>query len=234
LAALGVAGGLVLIAGIVFLTYNYPQYLPGLERRQPADKPDQPRPSPREQRVVELQRIADELRAAVLAEDIEALLKYDRRNAELEEPRPESSFPEDYGYYEADRLLLGDRKSWLYCQIFDTPCTREIARQHGGLSNPFLRISIKEFLVTAASPEVRVIFYGNDQGGENLDLAIILYVRPNSRVRLPAIARPSPDDPVPLTDWGKEYVGVELERTKHGWRYSGVMFTITPDESNLG
>ncbi len=74
------------------------------------------RSSLRAARVAELRRIGEALRVAVIAKDFEALLKYDRRNTELKEPEPEDGFADGYGYYEADRLLLQSRTSWLYCR----------------------------------------------------------------------------------------------------------------------
>ena len=179
--------------------------------------------SARAQRLAELRGIAEELRAAVLAEDIEKLLKYDPRNAELDEPVPPERWSVNYGFYEADRLLLLDRRSWLYCEVFDSSCLRQLARKPSGAKNPFMRVSIKEFL--AGPLEVRIVFYADERGSEVLEAPVILYIRDGSRVQFPKTIRNAEED-LPIDRWGLDFVAAAFRQTKRGWRYDGRMFSV--------
>ena len=220
--AIWAAAGLVLLAMLAITIWA--QFLSS-SATPPAGGPQRPTSSPlRQKREAELERIARELRVAVLARDIETLLKYSPRSAELGEPRSKDDLPRLYGTYEADRRLLQDRTSWLYCLLFDTACVHEQARRLDAVSNPFYRVSIKEFFSISGDPEIRVLFSEEQPGGESLDLATILYVRPKSGLRLPSVI--SATTPVSSWSWGHDFVGLSLVRTPQGWRYREAMFTL--------
>jgi hypothetical protein len=110
----------------------------------------------------DLTRIVTELRAAVLAEDTEILLKYTWRLGELNHP----PIPEARSLivHEAVRRALhpgGD----LYCRFFDTGCLQAgdkvQQRVYSTPPDPRNRIAIRDFFLMEPQLEVRVVFYRN-------------------------------------------------------------------------
>jgi len=183
----------------------------------------------------ELQTIAEDLRAAVLAQDVETLLKYAWRNTDLTEPlTPEGG--RFFNVFEVARDKFRGPNGYLYCLFFDTACLQagdeELRRRYPTPPDPHSRISIRDFLLRGPQPEARVIFCPNtipeDQWIPSMlfptehafGLGMILYVLPGAREHVA-------EDPFKTwyQYWGETYVGLELWATRsHGWKYVNRMF----------
>jgi hypothetical protein len=157
-------------------------------------------------RTRELQKIAAELREAILRGDIETLLKYIVVG------------PNDFNSYEDAKLALHMRDYSIRCLLFDTKCQEEMLRRGGGENNPY-RISVAEFFEKHPDLRIEVRFFG---GKDSLQLAQLLYIARGSTydARFPNWLK----DKFPEKQWGKEYVAACMKYTEDGWRYFSDIF----------
>ncbi len=181
-----------------------------------------------QKQVSELLTIANLLRAAILARDIDTLLEYAPSQEEV--GKYESATYDARSNY---RELLNDSKSWLYWQLIDTRCHLESLRQYDpGNTNPF-RISIRDFFESHNKLRVKVYFLPNTvKGGVAIEgkgphIAQVVYVVPGSPEdkRFPPLSQ---NWKTRLKPWGKTYVDTCLVETPFGWRYYFAPIFICP------
>jgi len=161
----------------------------------------------------EVARIGADLRAAVIGGRVEPLLKYAWHPAEASDARYAG------GQWSADgevtlpelERLLSDRRSVLYCMLFDEICLRAYLGAHPEWKDhPARQRSIREFLMMVPAAEQRVVFSQ-------------VYVRPGAR--LPQLQN-AEEFAAEGGRWGKEFVATQLVRTAYGWRYFGGVFAF--------
>jgi hypothetical protein len=176
-----------------------------------------------------LRRSGEELRDAVIARDVEGLLRYDWRKADVRSGRCKVWAPAGAigdGTYESDRGLLSDSQSALYCRLFDTGCLKGYARsEHRNLDDPGLRISAVDFFRQNPMTEIHVFpFPSGPWKGTG---SIIAYVAPSPATRklnsLSELQRAAFDQ------WGRGFMWVELASTSCGWRYLRAPFSYPYD-----
>jgi hypothetical protein len=185
-----------------------------------------PKLSEEQKQVSELLAIATRLRAAILARDIDTLLEYAPSQEEIGKYKSAT-----YDARSDYRELLSDSKSWLYCQLFDTPCRLEHLRQYDQRNTNPYRIAIKDFFESHKELRVKVYFLPHTvKGGVPANgphLAQVVYVVPGSPEdkRFPP---PSKNWKTRLKPWGKTYVDTCLVETPFGWRYYSTPIFICP------
>jgi hypothetical protein len=170
-----------------------------------------------QKQVSDLIGIATRLRLAILARDMDTLLEYTPSRSEV--GTYESA---TYDVQSEYRELLGDPKSWLYCQLFSTSCHLEYLRRYDREgTNPY-RIAIRDFFESHKELRVKVRFLPYKAKGigttKGLRVAQILYIVPGS----PEDKRFPPSSQnwrTRLKPWGKTYVDTCLVETQFGWRY---------------
>lgn len=202
-------------ATIMILLSIVPPGLAACSRGRTAEHPNLREEQQRRTR--ELQKIAAELREAILRRDIDILLKYIVIG------------PNDFSSYEDAKRVLQMPAYSISCLLFDTKCQQEELRRSGGENNPY-QISVAEFFEKHPNLRIEMRFFGRKDplhGPEStLGLVQILYIVRGSSydVQFPQWL----SDKFPLKQWGKEYVEACMRYTKDGWRYyspnTGIFF----------